>query len=304
MEDNNEQALANLEELANAVDNGEIYRDGGQVQTPEVTEPAPETEVKEVSETEKSEVTEKQPEKDSGTKEAEGKPAEVSPQEDLRKELEDLRSKFEKSEKEAQRLGRKLGEQQQKAKEVKREVARDDLGHSADDYEKYAAQCDANGDTDMAARARNAAGKLKAKTEENNLKAQQDEFMSDWNRTMNEVLEKNSDLKLRDINSDDAKAMQEMLSEHQAFLRHPEGFKSAVEFLKAKRSATLVPELQSELTKLKAEVKRLNGLTAIDGSGPNKRISQKAPKDMSAEEGLDYLTRLAAEHDDAGIPLG
>jgi hypothetical protein len=96
-----------------------------------------------------------------------------------------------------------------------------------------------------------------------------------------------------------SKDVQGLLEQEPVFSHIPDGFAKAVQVAKWKRDAGSASELRETNKKLQAEIKRLNGLTQLNGSGPTSPPAQKSFKDMSDDEQNQYLLRQA-EKADAG----
>jgi hypothetical protein len=125
---------------------------------------------------------------------------------------------------------------------------------------------------------------------------QQQQYQALWVSKMTEAAKDEPDL----INPQSAlsQAMQKLLQEHGAFLYgNPDGFKYGLEFVKKQMAAESVSELRDKLTKAEAEVQRLTKATTPLGAGPTTPIQPRKLDDMSTDEQIRELERMAARAD-------
>lgn len=130
--------------------------------------------------------------------------------------------------------------------------------------------------------------------------AQMQQYNQVWSGNMQKAIEADPDLVKPE--SALAKAVHALLEKHgQVFWMLPDGFPRAVEYAKTQIEAGSASELREANKKLQAEVERLNGLTAIGGSGPTSQPAPKKIEDMSDEEQGAYFLRAAQAVDNGQL---
>lgn len=239
------------------------------------------------------------PKVDDPAKEPETKPEDESKYTKAKKEQERRDRSWQKLEEEKAALRAekeaiaKEKEEAERAKATAKKY-RDEHGYSAEDYEAFAKTAD---DPDLAERARKKAAEIRAKEQEVKSNSARDEFVSEWNKNLNAVLEETPDLKNEE--SDIGKELKKVLSERKVFSMAPDGIKHAVEFVKAQRQAGLVSGLEAKVKDLETEIARLNKLTGLTPSGPSARPGMKSFDDLSPAEQEAELMRQAEAADRA-----
>lgn len=179
------------------------------------------------------------------------------------------------------------------APDPKREQApalRDGQGYTAAEYDEAAKGFEAEGDTEMAALARQKAGAVRQAEQQQRAQAHQQQFTTAWQQTVEKEVQATPELK--DTNSPLGLEVQKVLRERPALSRMPDGFADAVQIAKARTHSAAAPALQSQIEKLTKENERLTKLTSLTGSGPA-RMSSGEEKDPSEKE----LRRMAAALD-------
>lgn len=235
-------------------------------------------------------------------------------------------SKFEKARKDAARRDeswKKLNEEKAQLQRDREEIERlrrqpappppeakkpvgptkDERGHTADDYEEAAKGFDADGDADLAQRARAQAAALRqqdatAQTQAvatDQTAAVRERFANDWRSDMETAIRAHP--ALGQPESADAKELTELLEHEPIFGQIPNGFSRAVEVLKLRREAAQAPGLREQVTTLKSEIERLTKLTQLNGGSPATPAGSKRFEDMSEAEQRDHLQRKAAAAD-------
>jgi hypothetical protein len=125
---------------------------------------------------------------------------------------------------------------------------------------------------------------------------QQQQYQALWVSKMTEAAKDEPDL--MNPQSPLCQAMQKLLQEHGTFLYgNPDGFKYGLEFVKKQMAAESVSELRDKLTKAEAEVQRLTKATTPLGAGPTTPIQPRKLDDMSTDEQIKELERMAARAD-------
>lgn len=125
---------------------------------------------------------------------------------------------------------------------------------------------------------------------------QQQQYQEFWNTKMKEVFKEEPDL----IKPESAlsQGMSKLLQEHGQFLYGmPEGFRYGVEYVKNQIAAGSVSELRDKLTKAEAEVQRLTKATTPLGAGPTAPIQNRKLDDLTTDEQMKELERMAARAD-------
>lgn len=176
------------------------------------------------------------------------------------------------------------------------EPAKDGRGFTADDYDAAAKEFEKDGDTDMAAKAKAEAAKLREKDAAGQQTEAQQRFQTDWRTDMEKAIQGSPDLGKPD--SADAKELSQLLTDEPIFGHIPNGFSKAVAVLQLRREAGQVKGLKETISKHEAEIARLTKLTSISGGGPSgPPAGQKTFDQMSDGEQRAYLEREAARAD-------
>jgi hypothetical protein len=167
---------------------------------------------------------------------------------------------------------------------------KDRRGHTVEDYEGFAAQCEKDGDYEKARNLREEANYLRGEIS----KA---EFLSGWQATQQKMVEENPDL--GNLQSDLAKEVNKLISDPESiFITRPTGLRDAVKQAKSNLLADSISTVKEENLKLKKELDRVTKLSAIPGKdGAMKRVGDKAFKDMTLAEQKSHLLTLAEEAD-------
>jgi DNA repair exonuclease SbcCD ATPase subunit len=304
-----EQAIASeadLLTLAMQADNGEISADQPIEVKSESDSPTDEgkaTADKAVKETVKD------PAEGSETKKAEeAKAKEEADKKDQHDPNESKYSKAKREEERREKSWQKLQEEKEtlrkereeflkereaiKSEKAKAGEYRDKAGYTAQDYEDFAKRTD---DPELAERARAKAQELSQEAEQIRTKVQQDEFIKSWQSNLDSLIKENPDLNNRE--SPIGQALQKVLNENPVFSASPDGIKTAYALAKAQQSASLVSGLNEQVKSLNAEIERLNKLTGLSGTGPNKRVVAKSFEEMDSKDQEAALERLALEAD-------
>lgn len=161
----------------------------------------------------------------------------------------------------------------------------DEKGNTAQDYEDAAKAFAAEGDNDLATKARAKAQEMRQREQvpaPTEAPAAQQRFESDWKADMEATIKANADLAKPD--SEQAKGLQGLLREHPYLGQIPGGFSKAVQLLQLQAEAGKVKGLMEENSRHKAELDRLNKLTGIRGGGPSAPAKQKSFEDLSDAE--------------------
>jgi len=105
---------------------------------------------------------------------------------------------------------------------------------------------------------------------------------------------------LAKADSELSKEVVALLKSEPLFEQIPQGFQRAAEVAHLRLMAKETPALKEKITKLEAEVKRLQKATSINGSSPTSPSSAKNFNDLSIDEMGDQLRRVAEQEDRMG----
>ena len=179
---------------------------------------------------------------------------------------------------------------------------RDANNVTAEEYEEAMWEFAQSGDLETAKKARDAAKAIRAAEQQVQVQSKQEAFRAQFVKDAQEII--NQDPEATKEGSPLCQAMAETFAQadqltgiDKVLWNTPGGYKMAYEHAKAKMQAGLVSGLEEDNKKLKAEIARLNGLTAIGGAGPTSPSTPKKLEDMDIDEGLTQLRRQAERAD-------
>jgi hypothetical protein len=174
---------------------------------------------------------------------------------------------------------------------------RDEHGYTADDYDAAAKQFDADGEPDLAQRAKARAQQMRQTEQANQQEAATQEFVESYNKDIEQNLADVPELK--DGNTDLSKTVQALLASEPVFGSIPKGFSKAVQIAKLQLDAGLVPGLRQENEALKKENQRLNEALSLQSANPQKPPVEKRFEELSDVEQIEHLRHVAAQADAA-----
>ncbi|EIQ00738.1 hypothetical protein OpiT1DRAFT_05293 [Opitutaceae bacterium TAV1] len=189
---------------------------------------------------------------------------------------------------------------------------KDEHGHTAETYEGLAKKYDEEGQTQLAQLAREKAAELRVKATAAAQPAapatapaeawKTPEFQAAWKKGADEIVAKEPEL----ANADNPvfKRVNALVNDQRwrkFFLAAPEGIHAALEVAKLQEQAARVDGLNTELTKAKAEIDRLNKLVQPLGGQPGGApAGAKKLEDMNEAEAEAHVLAMAAAADRAG----
>lgn len=193
-----------------------------------------------------------------------------------------------------------LAQERQRIQAEKDQIARDAATvedgakkalSSAEDYEKFAKDWDAEGREDLARQAREKAVELRTQA----FKIQQD-------HELKRLVTENPDL--RNPESELTRTVDGLLKARPHLLKSPAGIRDAVEFAKAKGAEKRLAQVEKELAETKQRLadtqKKLQPAT---GGRPGRPLTPKEFSRMSTSDRETELRRMLREADNAGVSL-
>lgn len=182
-------------------------------------------------------------------------------------------------------------------------VAKSSTGHTAQDYRDLAEKLYAEGDFDLAKQALATSQELDRETQALQAKHQAElaeydktKFSEDWTAAMSRMVKENPDL--ADQSNPRAQMVLSLLQHNPEFERIPDGFAKVVRIADGQLALQKLPELQAQLDKATAELKRLNRSTSPASKAASRGFAKtKTFDEMTHEERGAYLERQAAELD-------
>lgn len=171
----------------------------------------------------------------------------------------------------------------------------DGKGNTAEDYAKFAKECEAAGDAELAKAALDMSGKLKAQEGQAVEREQKAALDASWNAEVEAKAKEFPDL--ADPKTPMGLAVQQVITENPELYYVKNGFSKAVALHQLREQAGKVPELLAQVQKLTKETERLNKLTSLGGSNPTAPAASKAFADL-ADADQERMLRTAAQEAD------
>ena len=174
--------------------------------------------------------------------------------------------------------------------------------YSPEEYEAIAKEFEDEGDHSNAEAARKAADQARSAVKEQDAKAQQAKFVSQWDANWKSQAKEHKDL--NDQNSELFKMVGQLLERKPVLTQYPEGINDAVEgavmYLQANRSASL----EKQVSDLKKKVAEYEEKTQLNGSQPGSNILQVESFDkLSTDKQRAELMRAMQQADDSGAEM-
>tara|TARA_R100001082_G_scaffold96436_1_gene63981 strand:+ start:171 stop:1142 length:972 start_codon:yes stop_codon:yes gene_type:complete len=174
--------------------------------------------------------------------------------------------------------------------------------YSPDEYEAIAKEFEDEGDHSNAEAARKAAEQARKAVAEQDAKAQQAKFVSQWDTNWKAAAKEHKDL--NDQNSELFKMVGQLLERKPVLTQYPEGITDAVEGATMYLQANRAESLEKQVSELQKKVAEYEEKTQLNGSQPGGNILEvesfdKLPVDKQRVE----LMKAMQQADDSGAAM-
>lgn len=173
---------------------------------------------------------------------------------------------------------------------------KDNLGYTAEEYDRYAEQFEKDGDYDNAKLCQKNAKNLRAEDQKVEAQFKQKRFESELQRHIQEARKEVQDELKQDIldqNSDAFKGVSKVLQEIPELTRIPNGIKYAVKAWKLQQAGSKASELEKTVETQKVEIESLRKKLSVGGSqaSDSRDYGDKDFNSMSTEEQRAFLRK-------------
>ena len=184
----------------------------------------------------------------------------------------------------------------EKATQPKPDDVRDDKGYSAKDYTDAAESFENEGDSEMAAAARQRAEKVNLSARESANKVAEGEFLRRWTDNYNQLASKDESLK--DEKSETYQGVIQILQKFPMLKGNPDGLKYAYEAVVLENKGKSIEGTVAENKKLREENDKYKKKLAIGGSAPTEQLDGDKPfEKLNKDEQRRRLVSASQEFD-------